>query len=166
MNISVNYPETGYYRPGDGAHMLSYSQPRAGYDGTFSSLFRLRRARQEREARQASRAREHRLLQLSRDIEALEAWHHAWRLEWDVDYRELHPGEWCAHHGKVRVECSCDYLAYGRRRRIRHVEPYEVTTWSGHVIRGPGPAQHTTSALTVEERRAATRTMAKWGSEG
>ncbi|WP_143673780.1 hypothetical protein [Streptomyces sp. or20] len=109
--------------------------------------------------------REERLLQLSRDIEALEAWHHAWRLEWDVDYRELHHDDWCAHHRKVRVECSCDYLAYGRLRRPRDVEPYVIRTFSGRAIRSV-PADYMPSTLTIEERRAATRTMAKWGSEG
>ncbi|WP_405927854.1 hypothetical protein OG554_03400 [Streptomyces griseus] len=107
--------------------------------------------------------REDRLLQLSRDIEALEAWHHAWRLEWDVDYRELHPGEWCERHGELRKSCRAYHT--GALQRARFTEPYEVTTWSGHVIRGPRPAQLTAPSLTTEERRAATRTMAKWGRE-
>ncbi|OSC76467.1 hypothetical protein B5180_01550 [Streptomyces sp. BF-3] len=122
----------------------------------------LRRRREER-VRKAQAQRDSRLLQLSRDIKALEAWHHAWRLEWDADYRELHPGEWCSLHRKVFGQHHC---ARGRYRQSIDVGPYEVTTWSGHVIRGPRPAQLTTPSLTTEERRAATRTMAKWGRDG
>lgn len=128
--------------------------------GVFGPIFRRRR---EDRLRKAQTQRDSRLLQLSHDIEALEAWHHAWRLEWDADYRELHPGEWCERHAEMRKSCH-SYHA-GSLQRTRFTEPYEVTTWSGHVIRGPRPAQRTAPTLTTEERRAATGTMAKWGSE-
>ncbi|MEV7250280.1 hypothetical protein [Streptomyces cyaneofuscatus] len=110
--------------------------------GVFGSLFT---ARREREAQRARRLREHRLLQLSRDIEALEAWHHAWRLEYDAGYRELHPGEWCERHRMVRSECVRSHYRQSIDVRSR-------------------PTQRVAPELTLEARRAATRTMAKWGS--
>ncbi|MER6657188.1 hypothetical protein ACTFBT_00945 [Streptomyces microflavus] len=106
--------------------------------------------------------REERLLQLSRDIEALEAWHHAWRLEHDVDYRELHPGEWCERHGKLLKSCYCR-SNYRRFTELLYTEPYEIRTGDGTIIRRR-PAQRAAPELTLEVRRAATRTMAKWGS--
>lgn len=122
----------------------------ADHGGVFGPV--LRRRREER-LRKAQTQRDSRLLQLSRDIEALEAWHHAWCLEWDVDYRELHPGEWCErHHGLTK---SCTGSAY-HYLRVSYEAPYEIRR---------RPAQRVAPELTIEERRAVTRTMAKWGSE-
>ncbi|WP_069752905.1 hypothetical protein [Streptomyces sp. EN16] len=128
--------------------------------GCFGSLFRLRR---EAKLREAKAQRESRLIKLNRDIEALEAWHHAWGLEYDVDYRELHPGEWCERHGKLLKSCYCN-SNYRRFTELLYTEPYEIRTGDGTVIRRR-PAQRAAPVLTAEERRAATRTMAKWGRE-
>ncbi|MGW1554267.1 hypothetical protein, partial [Streptomyces sp. NPDC002346] len=99
-----------------------------------------------------------------RNIKALENWNHAWRLEHDEDYRELHPGEWCSRHHGPSTDCawrSC----YPRRRHSFAVEPYEIRTFDGRVIRSR-PAQREAPELTLEARRAATRTMAEWGRGG
>lgn len=144
----------------DGRHEVEYIDREEL--GIFGSLFRLRR---EARLREAKTQRESRLVKLNRDIEALEAWHHAWCLEWDVDYRELHPGEWCERHRKTMKSCFCT-SAEGRYQRAMLTEMgYEIRRGDGSIVRCR-PAQRTTSTLTVEDRRAATRTMAKWGSEG
>lgn len=114
--------------------------------GVFGPIFRRRR---EERVRKARAQRDSRLLQLSRDIEALEAWHHAWRLEWDVDYRELHPGEWCERHGEVRKAIYCG--RYYSCQTLGSISPHRRSVVAVPV------------SLTTEERRAATRTMAKWG---
>ncbi|WP_327712441.1 hypothetical protein OG912_32475 [Streptomyces sp. NBC_00464] len=124
--------------------------------GVFGSLFRLHR---EEQLRKAQAERDDRLLQLDRDIKALEDWHHAWRLEHDADYRELHPGEWCERHLSPTNECRM-----GHWRRVVRDEPWDVITWSGQILRSHRPVQRKAPELPLEVRRAATRTMAKWGS--
>ncbi|GAA3018907.1 hypothetical protein [Streptomyces fulvorobeus] len=107
--------------------------------GVFGSLFRLRR---EERLRKAQAQRDSRLLQLERDIKALEDWHHAWRLEHDEGFRELHPREWCEPHRMLTS--ACPYSHYRRHPRVR-------------------PAQREAPELPLEVRRAATRTIAAWG---
>lgn len=124
--------------------------------GVFGSLFRLLR---EERLRKAQAERDGRLVKLDRDIKALEDWHHAWRMEYDADYRELHPGEWCERHLSLTNECRT-----GHWRRVVRDEPWDVVTWSGQVIRSHHPVQREAPKLPLEVRRAATRTMAKWGS--
>ncbi|MEU1037634.1 hypothetical protein [Streptomyces sp. NPDC005907] len=116
MSISVTHS--------DGRHE-SYNDR-----GTFGTLLQLRRERKQREARAA---REARLVELERNIEALEAWHHDWRLRYDDGYRALHPGEWCDHHAVVRKACGHRHV--GHRRDLIRGEHGEITTWSGVVIR-------------------------------
>ncbi|MYW29691.1 hypothetical protein [Streptomyces sp. SID2119] len=151
MQMTITYP---------GGHQEIEYVDHADPGGVFGPI--LRRRREER-TRKAQAQRDSRLLQLSRDIEALEAWHHAWRLEWDVDYREMHPGQWCERHGKLLKSCYCN-SHYRRFTERPYTEPYEIRTGDGTIIRRR-PVQHVASVLTTEERRAATRTMAKWGSD-
>lgn len=143
--MTITYPDGCQETRGTGREEL----------GVFGSMFT---ARRDREAQQAKRLREHRLLQLSRDIEALEEWHHAWRLEHDEDYRELHPGEWCEHHGKLLKSCYCR-SNYRRFTELLYTEPHEIRTGDGTVIRRR-PAQRVAPELTLEARRAATRKIA------
>jgi hypothetical protein len=127
--------------------------------GTFGILLHYRRvAKEERERL----ARAERVEQLARTIAELEAWHHAWRLEHDEDYRKLHPDEWCDGHGQPRSKCKPYF--YGcepSSRRSWRPDPMELFTWSGHVIRTAGVQE---SALTLEERRRATRRIAAWAA--
>ncbi|WP_406324008.1 hypothetical protein [Streptomyces niveus] len=130
--------------------------------GTFGVLLR---ARRERHAREARAERESRLLRLERDIEALEKWHHEWRLTHDEDYRELHPGEWCAGCRGMAWECAVYHLGARSWRRGRSIErDYEFRSWGGAVLRTSRPPALVESDLTDEERRTATRRMAEWGS--
>jgi hypothetical protein len=117
--------------------------------GVFGSLLRLRREAQHREA-QADRER--RLVELDRNIASLEAWHHSWRLKHDEDYRALHPGEWCDRHRGPSTECTW--------RAVCHLPSHYRELRSGYRAVGNSAPSPT---LSVEDRRAATRTMAAWG---
>lgn len=135
----------------------SYTPPR----GTFSTLRLLRREDREKRAREA---REGRLVELEKNIKTLEAWHHAWRLEHDADYRALHPRDWCDRHQGLATDCMRYGCWYRQSRASRRPSrDYDITTWSGQVLRrstvDPSP-------LTPEERRAATLRMAEWGRQG
>ncbi|MGW1828887.1 hypothetical protein ACWCO0_09405 [Streptomyces tubercidicus] len=116
--------------------------------GTFGTLRRLRREDREKRARDA---RESRLVELQRNIKALEQWHHAWRLERDLDYRALHPGEWCDGHSQPRSQCRSYYYgcysAAARRAIRRQLAAREAPP------------------LTPEARRAATLRIAEWGRQ-
>ncbi|MFF3312536.1 hypothetical protein [Streptomyces sp. NPDC002952] len=123
--------------------------------GTFGTLLQLRRERKQREARAA---REARLVELTRSIDELEAWHHAWRLEHDEGYRALHPGEWCERHRGMVGKCGWMHL-----RRSADLREHEITTWSGAVIRRE--LGYNEPVLTLEERQRATRRVVQWAGE-
>lgn len=129
--------------------------------------------RTEDEARKAARllngedpALDDRLVQLERNIEALEQWHHEWCLRHDEDYRALHPGEWCERHEGLRSVCRHFHVGYRRDG----VGEYEITTFSGHVLRSSRP-HFIEPVLTRGERRRAMRNVVEWvrsqvGEEG
>jgi hypothetical protein len=115
VNLSVTYS--------DGRHESVAHTER----GLFGSILQ---ARRERKQREAHAAREMRLIELERNIKALEAWHHEWRLRHDEDYRILHPGERCEEHDGPQSRCRSRHY-----RRVTTVDDCEIVTWSGRVLR-------------------------------
>jgi hypothetical protein len=90
---------------GAGATSARFLTEDDAQSGVFGSLLRLRREARHREA-QADRER--RLVELDRDIKALEAWHHAWRLVHEADYRELHADELAAKRERLSRRITAD----------------------------------------------------------
>ncbi|MEV5319099.1 hypothetical protein AB0K92_15835 [Streptomyces sp. NPDC052687] len=133
--------------------------------GLLGSLLHPRRERKQHEAHVS---REARLVELKRSIEDLERWHHEWRLRWDPDYRALHPGEWCGIHDGPVDGCDVRCLRMRAsdvrrsRRRMKCEDDYEITTWTGHVIRPSRPSTTLRPDLRPSERRRAARNVAEW----
>lgn len=74
--------------------------------GTFGTLFAVRR--EQKQAAEAA-TRKTATAARERNIEALERWHHVWRLTHDADYRELYAGEFEEKRRRLHAELAPDH---------------------------------------------------------